>query len=237
MKITLPLFRGKLRRRYKRFLAEIETEHGEILTIHCPNSGAMTGCAMPGSIVHYSDSLNPSRKLRYTLEVVETPTAMMCVNTQRANALVEEALRKGRIPSLSPFKTLSREVPYGKERSRVDFLLRLDDGDCYVEVKNVTLSLEPNVAAFPDAVSIRGQKHLRELMTMLQQGHRAALIYCVGRTDVDSVRAAEEIDHAYASTLLEARQKGLEVYALKIQINLPYMNLVAPIPIVSWSAV
>ena len=233
MEITLPLLRGRLIRRYKRFLADIESESGEVLTIHCPNSGAMTGCATPGSIVYYSDSLNPRRKLRYTLEVVETPTAMICVNTHRANGLVEEALRGSLIPSLSGFESLTREVPYGEERSRVDFLLRFVHTACYVEVKNATLSVGSNVAAFPDAVSLRGQKHLRELMSMVERGHRAALIYCVARTDVDCVRAAYEVDPVYAETLIEARQRGVEVYALQIEFSLPCLTLVRTIPVLS----
>ncbi|MGB0646221.1 MAG: DNA/RNA nuclease SfsA, partial [Bradymonadia bacterium] len=163
----------------------------------------------------------------------ETPTAMIGVNTHRANALVEEALRGNLIASLSDFESLSREVPYGQERSRVDFLLRFPDRACYVEVKNVTLSVGSNVAAFPDAVSLRGQKHLRELMSMVERGHRAALVYCVSRTDVDSVRAADEVDPVYAKTLKEARQSGVEVYALKIDFDLPHLTLVSSIPVLS----
>ena len=122
MRIEQPILSGEFRRRYKRFLADVLMENGEILTVHCPNSGAMTGCAIPGARAYISDSQNPKRKLRYTLEVIETDTASICVNTHRANGLVEEAIRTGLIPELSGFTTIQQEVRYGSERSRIDLL-------------------------------------------------------------------------------------------------------------------
>ncbi len=231
MQIMQPLSKGKLIKRYKRFLADIELEDGTILTVHCPNSGAMTGCALPGSVAYFSDSMNPKRKLRHTLEVTQTPDVTICVNTHRANALVEEALVNGRIPALKGFDEILREVPYGRERSRIDLLLRFGEKHCYVEVKNATLGVGDGVVAFPDTVTVRGQKHLRELMVMVGQGHRAALIYCVARTDAKSVRAAHEIDPNYTKTLREAKRLGVEVYALKIDIELPTMTLTEMLPV------
>jgi sugar fermentation stimulation protein A len=191
----------------------------------------MTGCAIPGANAYFSDSMNPKRKLRYTLEVTQTSEATICVNTHRANGLVEEALLAGRIPALAGFDELQREVRYGVEKSRIDLLLSFGDTRCYVEVKNATLGMGDGVVAFPDAVTLRGQKHLRELMHMVEQGHRAALIYCVARTDAKSVRAAQEIDPGYAQTLREAKRVGVEVYALKIVIDLPELKLLEPLPV------
>ena len=231
MKLKEPLSKGKLIKRYKRFLADVVLEDGTILTVHCPNSGAMTGCAMPGCTAYFSDSMNPKRKLRYTLEVTQTADAAICVNTHRANGLVEEALVDGHIPALAGFDELHREVRYGIENSRIDLLLIFGETRCYVEVKNATLGVGEGVVAFPDAVTKRGQKHLRELMHMVEQGHRAVLIYCVARTDAESVRAAQEIDPGYAQTLREAKRAGVEVYALKIAINLPEMKLLDSLPV------
>ena len=231
MRIKRPLSKGKLIKRYKRFLADIALIDGTTLTVHCPNSGAMTGCAMPGSAAYFSDSMNPKRKLRHTLEVIETPEVAICVNTHRANGLVEEALLAGRIPGLAGFDEIQREVRYGLEKSRIDLLLLFGEQQCYVEVKNATLGMGNGVVAFPDAVTTRGQKHLRELIHMVEQGHRAALVYCVARTDAESVRAAHEIDPAYAQTLSEAKRAGVEVYALKIVIDLPEMKLLESLPV------
>ena len=231
MRIKQPLFKGKLIKRYKRFLADVALEDGTILTVHCPNSGAMTGCATPGATAYFSDSMNPKRKLRHTLEITQTAEAAICVNTHRANGLVEEALVAGRIPELSGFDKLEREVRYGLENSRIDLLLTFGSTRCYVEVKNATLGMGGGVVAFPDAVTKRGQKHLRELIHMAEQGHRAALIYCVARTDAKSVRAAQEIDPSYAHTLREAKRAGVEVYALKIVIDLPELKLLELLPV------
>ena len=232
MRIEQPILSGEFRRRYKRFLADVLMENGEILTVHCPNSGAMTGCAIPGARAYISDSQNPKRKLRYTLEVIETDTASICVNTHRANGLVEEAIRTGLIPELSGFTTIQQEVRYGSERSRIDLLLKMPSHDCYVEVKNVTLDGENGVVAFPDAVTKRGTKHIRELISMVESGHRAALVYCVARTDAVAVRPAHEIDPIYAETLEMGIKRGVEVYALRIDINMPSFRLVERLPVI-----
>lgn len=231
MEITQPMAHGTLVKRYKRFLADVTLEDGQILTVHCPNSGAMTGCAQPGSRAYFSDSMNPKRKLRHTLEVVQTGDVSICVNTHRANDLVEEAPLEGRLPQLSGFSELLREVPYGKEQSRIDLLLKFGHTACYVEVKNATFEVGDGVIAFPDAVTSRGQKHLRELMSMVEEGHRAVLIYCVARTDARAVRAAHEIDPMYSQTLRKAKAMGVEVYALKIEINVPTLRLTEMLPI------
>ena len=231
MLIEKPISQGIFKVRYKRFLADILMGDGRVLTVHCPNSGAMTGCAIVGARAYISDSQNPNRKLRHTLEVIETDQVKICVNTQRANALVEEAIRADLIPELGCFTKIRREVRFGRENSRVDLCLEASTGPCFVEVKNVTLSGTNGVVAFPDAVTKRGTKHLRELISMVDDGHRAALVYCVARTDAIAVRPAREIDPEYANTFAEAVRAGVEVYALKISINLPKLSLVERLPV------
>lgn len=155
-----PLIPGRLIKRYKRFLADIELPDGSTITAHCPNSGSMLGCNLPGSPVMLSISSNPNRKLTHTWELVQFGEYWIGLNTMLPNRLAEEAILDGTITELNGYRTLRREVPYGSERSRIDLLLEGDKGRCYVEVKNVTL-VEGGMALFPDAVTERGQKHLR----------------------------------------------------------------------------
>ncbi len=210
-----PLEQGRLIRRYKRFLADIETASGELLTIHCPNTGSMFNCMVEGGAVWFSRSNDPKRKLPGTWELAETPQGRWaCVNTARANPLVEEALREGVISELAGFTALKREVPYGEENSRIDFRLEYPGGPAYVEVKSVTLGFDgTTVAAFPDAKTLRGAKHMRELASLARQGIRAVQLYCVNLSGIEAVRPAEEIDAAYASAVREAKAAGVEVLA------------------------
>lgn len=221
MRFSPPLEQGRLIQRYKRFLADIETASGELLTIHCPNTGSMFNCMMPGGRVWFSRSNDPKRKLPGTWEITETPQGRLaCVNTARANRLVEEALLGGVITELAGFTALKREVAYGQENSRVDFRLDYPDGLLYLEVKSVTLGFDDSrVAAFPDAVTQRGAKHLRELAALAREGVRAVLLYCVNLTGIDAVRPAAEIDAAYAAALLEAAAAGVEVLAYGVQLT------------------
>ncbi|MFJ3158476.1 DNA/RNA nuclease SfsA [Pseudomonas protegens] len=215
MRFDPPLEEGRLLRRYKRFLADIETTTGKLLTIHCPNTGSMLNCMVEGGQVWFSRSNDPKRKLPGTWEISETPQGRLaCVNTGRANGLVEEALRAGLISELNGFTGLKREVPYGQENSRIDFRLDYPDGPAYVEVKSVTLGFDGTpVAAFPDAVTQRGAKHLRELASLAREGVRAVQLYCVNLSGIDAVRPAQEIDPGYAAALREARAAGVEVLA------------------------
>jgi sugar fermentation stimulation protein A len=212
---------ARLLRRYKRFLADIELASGEKITIHCPNTGSMLNCMVEGGQVWFSRSNDPKRKLPGTWEISETPQGRLaCVNTGRANALVEEALRAGVIRELAGFTGLKREVAYGEERSRVDFRLEFADGPAYVEVKSVTLGFDGStVAAFPDAVTQRGAKHLRELAALARQGVRAVQLYCVNLSGIEAVRPAEEIDAAYAQALRAAVADGVEVLAYGTRID------------------
>lgn len=228
MRFDPPLEEGRLLRRYKRFLADIETSSGELLTIHCPNTGSMLNCMSEGCRVWFSRSNDPKRKLPGTWELGETPHGRLaCLNTGRANRLVEEALQAGVIEELSGFTSLKREVRYGEENSRADFRLDYSSGAVFVEVKSVTLGFaDSTTAAFPDAVTARGAKHLRELAALARQGMRAVLVYCVNLNGIEAVRAAEEIDPAYAAGLREARAAGVEVLAYGAEITTGEVRLV-----------
>ena len=228
MRFEPPLEEGRLLRRYKRFLADIETRSGELLTIHCPNTGSMLNCMSEGCRVWFSRSNDPKRKLPGTWELGETPHGRLaCLNTGRANGLVEEALQAGVIEELGGFTSLKREVRYGEENSRADFRLDYPSGAVFVEVKSVTLGFaDSTTAAFPDAVTARGAKHLRELAALARQGMRAVLVYCVNLNGIEAVRAAEEIDPAYAAGLREARAAGVEVLAYGAEITTGEVRLV-----------
>ena len=221
MRFEPALEEGRLVRRYKRFFADIETASGEPLTIHCSNTGSMFNCMQEGGTLWFSRNNDPKRKLRGTWELSETPQGRLaCVNTARANALVEEALHAGVIAELQGFSALRREVPYGEENSRIDFRLDYPRGPAFVEVKSVTLGFaDSNVAAFPDAVTARGAKHLRELAALARSGVRAVQLYCVNLSGIEAVRPAAEIDPAYAAALREAQAAGVEVLAYAAQIS------------------
>lgn len=221
MRFDPPLEPATLLKRYKRFLADIELPDGSQLTVHCPNTGSMLNCMAPGCRVWVSRSNDPKRKLPGTWEIVETPQGRLaCINTARANRVVEEALLAGAIPELAGFTQLRREVRYGQENSRVDFHLMYPDGEAYVEVKSVTLGFEGSVvAAFPDAVTQRGARHLRELAALASRGTRAIQLFCVNLTGVEAVRPAWEIDDAYAQALRWAVGEGVEVLAYGVHLS------------------
>lgn len=234
MRFTTPLEQGRLVRRYKRFLADIVTETGETLCIHCPNTGSMLNCMGEGARVWFQRNNDPKRKLPGTWELVETPQGRLaCVNTARANRLVEEALVTGVIRELNGFTTLKREVAYGIENSRVDFRLDYPSGPAFVEVKSVTLGFgDTAVAAFPDAVTTRGARHLRELAALAREGVRAVQLYCVNLTGVEAVRPATEIDPLYARALQDAVDAGVEVLAYGVDLSPEAIRLNRPLPVI-----
>ncbi|NUU66058.1 DNA/RNA nuclease SfsA [Enterobacteriaceae bacterium BIT-l23] len=233
MEFTPPLQPATLVRRYKRFLADVITPSGEELTLHCPNTGAMTGCATPGDTVWYSTSSNAARKYPHTWELTETAQgAILCVNTLRANAVVKEALSHHLISGLEGYTQLHSEVKYGAERSRIDFMLQADDRvNCYIEVKSVTLA-DANRGWFPDAVTERGQKHLRELISVVQGGERAVLLFAVMHSAIDSVSPARQYDAKYGQLLDEAVARGVEVLAWKASLTRSALQLSAPVPFI-----
>ncbi|MGB0867065.1 MAG: DNA/RNA nuclease SfsA [Granulosicoccaceae bacterium] len=205
--------------RYKRFLADVVMPDGSEITVHTPNTGSMRGCSDAGSTVYLRDTQNPKRKYRWSWEMSTAANgALVGVSTALANALVDEAIAAGLVSDLACYGQRKAEVKYG-ENSRIDWLLT--DGDkpaCYVEVKNVTLT-EGEVALFPDAVTTRGAKHLQELQSMVAQGARAAMVYCIQRGDVQSFRPADHIDPTYGELLREASKRGVEVYALAAEVQ------------------
>jgi sugar fermentation stimulation protein len=228
-----PLIEGRLLKRYQRFLADIQLPGGRTVTAHCPNTGSMLGCKETGSRVWLSEAANPKRKLPYTWEIVEAlPEVLVGVNTGLPNRLVEEAVKTGVIAELAGYGRIRREVRFGAENSRVDLLLEGDGPDCYLEVKNVTAAVEGKVAIFPDAVSDRGAKHLRELAAMAEAGHRAVLCFCVQRRDVEDVRPADAIDPVYGRTLREALARGMEAIAYRAEVSPEGIELRHPLPVV-----
>lgn len=215
-----PLESGVFLRRYRRFFADVRCADGSELTLHCANTGSMLNCLVPGSRCWFSRSQDPRRKLPGTLEIVTTGDGRRAgINTGRANALVAEALAGDRIGALAGYPELRREVRYGSENSRIDFLLGGGGRPCYVEVKSVTLSMGDGLAAFPDAVTKRGVKHLRELEAVSAQGARAVLLFCVQLSDVHTLAPADHLDPAYGAALRRARRQGVEVLAWACDVS------------------
>lgn len=237
MKFQFPLEEGTWIKRYKRFMVDINTANGDVLTLHSANTGSMKNCYVEGGKVWYWDSQNEKRKYPHSLELCETPSGhVACVNTSRPNHLVAEAIEKGTVVELQDYKTLKQEVRYGDEKSRIDIFLSGGESDIYVEVKNCTLmevsTENENIGYFPDAVSDRASKHLRELMRMVELGHRAVIFFCVNHTGIEQVRPADHIDPTYGKLLREAKQKGVEVLAYKSQIGKDDIEVRESVPVI-----
>ena len=230
MLFPTPLVRGTLVRRYKRFLSDIVLDDGRAVTAHVANSGAMTGLSEPGLEVWLSEHDNPARKLRWSWELAGLPGGLVGINTGWPNAVVAEAIAAGRVPELTGYPALRREVRYGKA-SRCDLLLEAPDRPtCWVEVKNVHLKRGP-AAAFPDAVTARGTKHLGELRAMAAEGARAVMFFLVQRQDCDYFTVAADVDPAYAAALEHAMAGGVEVLCYTCALSLSGIVLDRPLPI------
>ncbi len=229
MKLPSPLYPGVLVRRYQRFLAEVRLDSGECVTAHCPNSGSMKGCATPGNRVLLSMSGNPRRKLAYTWELVEVNGLWVGINTGLPNRLVAEAIMAVKIPELAGYEHIRPEVRYG-ENSRVDLLLSGPAGLCYVEVKNVTL-VEEGRALFPDSVTERGQKHLKELMREVRQGNRGVIFFVVQRPDASMLAPADAIDPEYGRLLRLAVSSGVEAIAWQARVGIDGIYLDTPLEV------
>lgn len=228
MKLPAPLIEGVLRTRYKRFLTDVELSDGRIVTAHTPNTGSMRQCAIPGHRVLLSVSDNQKRKLPYTLELIEVNRHWVDTNTQRANRVVEEGLRAGTVPGLAGFE-VRPEFRFGA--SRIDFMLAAPSGRVLVEVKNVTLVDERGRACFPDAVTTRGQKHLRELVEAVQQGWRAVIFFLVQRREAEAFAPADHIDPEYGRLLRQALGAGVEVVAMRTRVTEDTVVLDTMIPV------
>jgi sugar fermentation stimulation protein A len=217
-------------RRYKRFFVDVELEGGERVVAHCPNTGSLAGCLVEGAPVLLAPANSEKRTLRFGWKLIRLGDCWVGVDTGLAVPLVEEALTAGLLPALCGYPRLYREVRYGREdKSRIDLLLSrggtlpskakprdLPEGDerVYIEVKNTTLA-EDGLAMFPDAVTSRGQKHLQELMHVVESGQRAAMVYVVQRTDCERFRPADHVDPVYGQLLRRAQLAGVELYALR----------------------
>ncbi len=235
MFFSRPLQPARLLRRYKRFLADVTTPCGTLLTLHCANTGAMTGCAPTNSIVWYSTSDNPARKYTHSWELTQTQTGeWICVNTLRANTLVKEAIEQNHIIELSGYTGLKPEVKYGHENSRIDLLLQADNKvNCYIEVKSVTL-LQQQCGYFPDTVTLRGQKHLRELTAVADQGNRAVLFFAVLHSGIRQVAPARHIDPDYARLMKQAQASGVEIICYGASLSSEGMQLKARLPLLPY---
>ena len=230
MKFNAPLHSGNILKRYKRFLCDVLLDNSNvIITAHCPNSGSMKGIPLSDAKTMLSYNPSPTRKYPYTLEMINNGTVWIGVNTSRTNFIAEEGIKSGFINELNPFDELQREKKYGKN-SRIDILLTHNQKNCYVEVKNVTLT-EGDHAIFPDSVTTRGQKHLEELTNMVKQGHRAVMLYIIQRTDCERFRAAHEIDPDYAAKFKQAVSQGVEAYAYKVNVTPEEITFVEPVTI------
>lgn len=235
MEFPTALIEGRLLKRYKRFLADVQLPNGELVTAHCPNTGSMKNCQPVNARVWLSPANNPKRKLAYTWELVEVlPEVLVGINTAFSNKLVREAIEQGVITELQGYPVITNEVRYGDENSRIDLLLsgHQQRANCYVEVKNLTLWDFKKGGSFPDAVTARGTKHLRELMLMVEQGYRAMLCFCVQHSGISYVTSADEIDPLYGETIREAVAKGVEVIAYRASLSPQAITISEPLPVV-----
>lgn len=223
MRFSSPLVRGRLLKRYKRFLADVVLDDGGEVTATCPNTGSMLGLTAPGSTIWLSTSDSPTRKYRHTWEMIEAdlgdgPT-LVGINTNHPNRIVAEAVAAGAMAPLAGYAGLRREVKYGVN-SRIDLLLE-DEAKpaCYVEIKNVHLMREAGRAEFPDSVTERGTKHLDELANMVAAGHRAVMVYLIQRADARCFSLARDIDPDYAAAFARATARGVEALALSCRLS------------------
>lgn len=248
MRHAAELVPGRLIRRYKRFLVDVRLDDGSVVTAHSNNTGALRGCLVPDARVWLRPDDAPHRKLPFTFTLIRVGSTNVCVDTSLATPLVRRALGGALLPELAGYSRVYTEVPYGAEgRSRIDLLLSrggrkheastkraraLPEGDerVYIEVKSTTL-VEARCAAFPDAVTTRGQKHLEELIHIVGQGHRAAMVYGVMRSDADEFRPADEIDPRYGALLRQATKAGVEAYALSVSAGRSQLRALRRLPI------
>jgi sugar fermentation stimulation protein A len=225
-----PLITGKLIKRYKRFMADVELDTGEVVVAHCPNSGSMKGCAIPGSKVWLSKSDNPKRKLKYTWELILTPDTMIGINTQVPNKLVKQSIENNLIQELSGYDKVKAEIKTS-DHTRLDLLLEKNTGEkCYVEIKNCTM-VEDGIAMFPDAVTTRGQKHLDELEHLVSLGHRGVIFYLIQRMDALSFKPASMIDPVYAEKLKKVVLNGVEIITRDTIVDTKVISIGKSIPV------
>lgn len=233
--LVLPkLIPGKLIKRYKRFLADVELDSGDIVTAHCPNTGTMKACSEPGRNVYLSFHDNPKRKYKYTWEIIKMPTSLVGVNTLLPNRLVYHSIKAGRLETFAKYNEVRAEVKVG-EKHRLDLMLSKNGPNpcypdpCYIEIKNCSL-VEGKTACFPDAVTVRGRNHLIELQRLAASGCRAVIFFLVNRMDAEIFKPADHIDPEYGKELRKARDNGIEIMVYDVSIDLKKISLRNSIP-------
>lgn len=227
MKFGRPLIKGKLIKRYKRFLADIELENGNVVVAHCTNSGTMKSCLETGADVFLSPAENPNRKTKFTWEMIKINNKWVGINTGNPNKIAYNALKNGTIAGLTGFTEVTREVKWGN--SRIDLMASNERETCFIEVKNVSMK-DGKYAKFPDAVTSRGHKHLTTLIEIKQQGLRAVMLYVVQRTDVETFTIAHEIDPNYACTLQKAIENGVEIFVVQTEVLPDSIEIIGQMP-------
>ncbi len=223
-----PLLQGVLVKRYKRFMADVKLRNGHLITAHCPNSGGMLTCCEPGRAVYLSRHNDPQRKLKYTWEIIHMPGSLVGVNTLVPNRLVRAAILANRVEALTGYSSVRAEIPYGIN-SRIDLLLEEGEKRCFVEVKNCTL-VEDGIACFPDAVTTRGLKHLKELQEQVRMGDRSVMFFLVQRMDAVRFRPADQIDEKYGIELRKAIKNGVEIMVYDVSLDLKSIALNRALP-------
>jgi len=227
MQFKTNLIKGKLLKRYKRFLADIILEDGTEVVSHCPNPGSMMGLATAGTTVWLEPNNDPKKKLKYGWRLVEYKNQMICIDTSIANIVIKEALEKKEIPELS-YQGFKPEVKYS-DNSRIDFLLTSPSQQTYLEIKSVTLMREKGLAEFPDSITKRGIKHLEDLSKMVTSGHKAVLLFLCMRNDVDRVRIAADLDSIYSASIKAALKSGVQLICYDTQVTRFGVRLGKPI--------
>jgi len=228
MQFNPPLIPATLIKRYKRFLADVKLDDNQVITVHCPNTGTMLSCSTPGSSVCLSTSDNPKRKYPHTLEMVQDNGTWVGVNTSRTNKLVIEAIEDGRILEFSDIDSIKPEVKTS-EGSRLDLLIKKDNKSSYVEIKNCSLAID-GCAMFPDAVTVRGTKHLKELIRLKKEGFSSYIFFLVQRMDADKFSPAAHIDKVYTKTLKQAAVSGVDILVYQAEVSPTGIQVVRSLP-------
>ena len=223
MEFKEKLLQGTLVKRYKRFFVDIKIGN-KIITAHCPNSGSMMGLLNKGNKVWFSTSDNPKRKLKYTLEIIEIEKKLVGINTLLANKIVLEALKNKKIKSLVGFSKISTEVYFSK-KTRFDFLISNNKEKCFLEIKNVTLSREEKIAEFPDAITSRGTKHLKELVVAKRKGFKSYLLYLIQREDCNLFKIANDVDKKYKFAFDEALKSDVKILCYDCKLSTKEIKL------------
>ena len=225
MKFSNNLIKATFVKRYKRFFSDHILENGQVVTAHCPNTGAMTGVAKEGITSWLSESNDPKRKLKWTWELTQENDTIVGVNTHNPNKIIQEAINNKEIKELLNYKNLKREVKYGVN-SKIDIFLQDENKvNCYVEIKNVHLSREKGLAEFPDGITSRGTKHLKELANVAKNGDRAVMLYLIQRNDCNYFKIAEDIDIEYGKAFIDALHAGVEVICIDTILNTSEINI------------